>query len=96
MNEVNEQSLPAGRLAGVVEFIPDQVVLIWCHLPFPCLFIIGSTDLPPWFSFACTKARVRTNTNQPSCTGLPTSNWRGYFGVKCSDGGKNQMINEAI
>jgi hypothetical protein len=55
MNEINEQSLPAGRLAGVVEFIPDQVVLIWCHLPFPCLFIIGSTDLPPWFSFACTK-----------------------------------------
>jgi hypothetical protein len=48
MNEVNEQSLPAGRLGGVVEFIPDEVVQIWCHLPFPCLFIIGNTDLTPW------------------------------------------------
>jgi hypothetical protein len=28
MNEVNEQSLPAGRLGGVVEFIPDEVVQI--------------------------------------------------------------------
>ena len=48
MNEANEQSLPAGRLVGVVEFIPDEVVQIWCHLLFLSLFIIGNTDLPPW------------------------------------------------
>ena len=48
MNEVNQQRLPAGRLGEVVEFIPDEVAQMWCHLPFPCLFIIGNDDLPPW------------------------------------------------
>jgi hypothetical protein len=48
MNEVNEQSLPVGKLGGVVEFIPDEVVQISYQLPFSCLFIIGNDDLPSW------------------------------------------------
>jgi hypothetical protein len=47
MNEVNEQSLPVGKLGGVIEFIPDEVVQISYQLPFSCLFIIENNDLPP-------------------------------------------------
>ena len=48
MNEVNQQNLPVGRLGGVIEFIPDEVVQISYQLPFSCLFIIRNDDLPPW------------------------------------------------
>jgi hypothetical protein len=40
--------------------------------------------------------RVRTNENYHPYPGSATFGQRRYYGVKCSDGGENQMINEAI
>jgi hypothetical protein len=55
MNEVNEQSLPVGRLGGVVEFIPDEFVQISCHLPFLIYLSSEMMIYRPGISF------VRTN-----------------------------------